>query len=436
MKTRLCITSPVTGLLLSMGLVLAIILVAVAPAHGQQEGTRNVAFIFDTSGSMYASLEGTTRLEIAKDAIINLSGQIDSGTNASLWVYGHRLPQSEPAASCQDIEQVIPLGTVNPNQFADVVSNLDAIGYTPISSTLEMAASTLPPGENNTIILISDSEETCAGNPCAVAEALHAANVGLVVNTIGFAADEVTRQQLQCIAEVTGGVYLDAPGADELNAALIEVASPSGSIRIVDPAGNVLPDVSFSVAAAGTYAGTARLPTGIYDVHVRVDPVVEQQVQLEPGAVADIVVTPIEIGTVALVDPQGTPLTDISLSIIDPTTNERLGTRNGSVNVPPGSYVAEIRTLIPFQQNVEVVNGETTEIVVDTTSGTIVSVDQNGTPVTGITLVITQTETGQQLYAHGQGAYAVPPGTYDIEVRTEERYTVSVTVTVPVTVNQ
>jgi hypothetical protein len=415
-------------------LVLVMALLGVFTIYAQQEGNRNVVFVFDASGSMNAAMEGTTRLAIAKEAMTNLTGQMEAVTLASLWVYGHRLPQSDPAASCMDIEQIITLDALDRQQFADAVANLNAIGYTPISTTLEMAAASLPPGEINSIILISDGEETCAGNPCAVAQALHAANVDLVVNTIGFAADAATRQQLQCIAEVTGGLYLDAPGADELNAALLEITTPPGSIRIVDPAGNVLPDIGFRVTQAesgapiGTYAGSASLPAGVYSVRVQVDPVIEQPVTLEPDAVVDIVVTPIAIGTVTLVDTEGNPVTDVSLSIIDPTSGERLGTRNGSINVPPGDYTAEVRALIPFEQAVTVVNGEITEIVVDTSAGTLITVDENGEAVDGITLVITQAETGQQLFANSNGIWKVPPGTYNIEIRTQLSSTLQVTV--------
>ena len=38
--------------------------------------------------------------------------------NAGLWVYGHRVEQDDQAASCLDIEEVIPLGPVDPDLAA------------------------------------------------------------------------------------------------------------------------------------------------------------------------------------------------------------------------------------------------------------------------------------------------------------------------------
>ena len=397
-------------------LLLAIIflLLGAISTAAQTEGERNIAFVLDASGSMQADLDGRTRMVVAQEAVINLSGALSPTANASLWVYGHRLPQSDPAASCQDIEQVIPLGPADPAQFQSVVGNLSAIGYTPISSTLQQAAGSLPPGENNTIVLVSDGEETCEGNPCAVAEALAGANVDLVVNTIGFAADEATRQQLQCIAQVTNGTYIDAKNAEELNQALIKAAAAPATVRIVDPDGNILGDVPFSVTnletgeLIGTFSGTGLVPAGNHNVNVRAEPPVEQQIQAQPEDIIDIVVTPVTTGTIEVVDLDGNPLPDVTLAVFDGVTGDSLGARNGSFTVPAGAYLVEVRTLVRSYHEAAVVAGETVQIVIDTSAGTIATVDENGNPLAGITLVIRDAATGNQLHGNGLGEWGSP----------------------------
>lgn len=186
----------------------------------------NTAFILDASGSMQAELNGRPRLAIAQDAIGALSAGLPPEMNASLWLYGHRLEQEDKAASCQDIEEVIGLGPVDAARFNTVAHSFGAKGYTPITEALRQAATSLPigPNERNSIVLVSDGEETCEGDPCALAAELAAGDVQLVVHTIGFAVDEVTRAQLQCIADVTGGTYRDANDADGLELALEEAA--------------------------------------------------------------------------------------------------------------------------------------------------------------------------------------------------------------------
>jgi 6-phosphogluconolactonase (cycloisomerase 2 family) len=182
----------------------------------------NTAFILDASGSMLADLGGRSRLAAAQDAIGNLSAGLPASINASLWVYGHRVEKDNQADSCRDIEQVINLGPVDSQQFDSVAHSFEAKGYTPITDALLQAASSLPvgPEERNAVVLVSDGEETCGGDPCALAAELAAGNIKLVIHTIGLAVDDVTRAQLQCIADVSGGTYTDADSAENLSAAL------------------------------------------------------------------------------------------------------------------------------------------------------------------------------------------------------------------------
>ncbi|NOX62833.1 MAG: VWA domain-containing protein, partial [Chloroflexi bacterium] len=166
----------------------------------------NTAFILDASGSMLAALDNRTRLAVAQDAIGNLSAGLPSTINASLWVYGHRVAKTDLARSCQDIEEVIGLGAIDPDQFDAVAHGFSAKGYTPITDALTQAAASLPTGPNqrNSIVLVSDGEETCGGDPCALAAELAGSDASLVIHTIGLAVDDVTRAQLQCIADATG----------------------------------------------------------------------------------------------------------------------------------------------------------------------------------------------------------------------------------------
>jgi len=182
----------------------------------------SVAFILDASGSMLEALGGTTRLAAAQDAVTELSAHLPPEMNAALWVYGHRVEQDDKAASCQDIEEVLSLGPVDVALFDAVAHSFGAKGYTPIAESIRRAAESLPVGDSgyNSIVLVSDGEETCGGDPCAEAEALQARGVKVTIHSIGFAANPATRAQLQCISEVTGGTYRDAADAEELGLAL------------------------------------------------------------------------------------------------------------------------------------------------------------------------------------------------------------------------
>ncbi len=397
-------------------------------------GSSNVAIILDASGSMQAALGGSTRIDVAREAVISTAEQLPATTNASLWAYGHRLSQDDPAASCQDIEQVIPLSAVEIDGFSGTVRNLDAIGYTPISDTLQQVAASFPAdGSPRSIVLISDGEETCAGDPCAVARDLKLNNVDLVVNTVGFAADAATREQLQCIAQVTGGVYYDAQDADQLAASLEAAAVvPDGAVRIVDPQGNPLPDVAFSLSNAetgeslGSFLGGGSVPAGAYNAEIRLQELTVQPVTVIADETTDIVVNPIIGGQVQLVDADGMPLEELRFSLTD-AQGAYVGAYLGSGQVPVGEYSVSVATIIPFETTATVVEGEVTEIVVNTETGTIRLVDAATEAVLEEPLFEVSIPDGAYLGAHA-GTFDVPPGEYNVRVRSTVRLETTVTV--------
>lgn len=219
-------------------LVLAAVLVAVAfaatgPAAQENDGGA-VVVILDASGSMNRVDDGgTVLIDGAKDAIGRLVDAIPDGSEVGLVVYGHRVGDSDEAASCQDTEVLVPVGPLDREAVTSAVSGINALGYTPIARALQEAAAALPDGEG-TVILVSDGEDTCAPpDPCEVAAGLAGAGVDVRVHTVGFFLDDGTAQdQLGCIADATGGTYRAVGDIDALAAELgiiVRDALPDGS---------------------------------------------------------------------------------------------------------------------------------------------------------------------------------------------------------------
>jgi hypothetical protein len=86
----------------------------------------------------------------------------------------------------------------------------------------EAAADFSPGGERvtNAIIMVTDGEDTCDGDPCAVAGALHAADVALTTHVVGFALTGEQRRAVRCIAEQGGGELFAADDAESLSEAV------------------------------------------------------------------------------------------------------------------------------------------------------------------------------------------------------------------------
>lgn len=205
-----------------------------------------VEIIFDASGSMAGWLGGQTKLALAKEALrAAAEGLDDENLLVAFRAYGFDQSVAKTAeASCANTELLMPFS--DSRQAAEVTrkaEELVAYGYTPIARSLELAGQDLGAVEaaQRMIILISDGEETCDGDPQSVARALRAQGIDLQTHVVGFDLDEVARIQMSEIAREGGGNYYDASNGAELGENLIrvielaqEAADPWGA-RIIHP---------------------------------------------------------------------------------------------------------------------------------------------------------------------------------------------------------
>ena len=139
-----------------------------------------------------------------------------------LMAYGHR-----SKGNCADIEMLKAPAVLDKAGFQRAVNALQPKGMTPISASVRMAAEQLKFSERKaTVILVSDAEETCHADPCALGQELEKLGVDFTAHVIGFDIEKGSKAhaQLQCLATSTGGKYLDARNAEDLNKAMGDVA--------------------------------------------------------------------------------------------------------------------------------------------------------------------------------------------------------------------
>ena len=81
------------------------------------------------------------------------------------------------------------------------------------------------------MILITDGLETCNADPCALARELEATGADFTTHVIGFGLSPEEGQQVACLADETGGVYLQAADAgallDALASTVAEASMPT-----------------------------------------------------------------------------------------------------------------------------------------------------------------------------------------------------------------
>ena len=181
----------------------------------------DVMVVYDASGSMWGQIDGTSKIEIARDVMGDLLDSWPDNTNLGLVAYGHR-----QGGDCADFETVVPIGPVDRSDFRQVVDGINPLGRTPLSAAVQHAAEELSWRDAPaTVILISDGIENCQADPCALSAQLAEQGVAFTTHVIGFDLATDEHPHLACIAQNTGGMFLPAQDAAELAAAVQQVGA-------------------------------------------------------------------------------------------------------------------------------------------------------------------------------------------------------------------
>src|ERR1700754_359279 len=212
-----------------------------APAYADEttpEAPR-VELVLDVSGSMAAAdIGGETRIAVAKRAFGQVVDALPETTQLGIRVLGATYGGDDKGPGCQDTQQIVPVGPVQPTAAKNAIASLKPTGYTPIGLALRAAAKDLGTSESaRRIVLITDGEDTCTPpDPCTVARELAAQGTKLVVDTLGLTPDEKTRKQVLCISTATGGPYASAKSQQELTDRVQQLVDRAAVPPAVTPA--------------------------------------------------------------------------------------------------------------------------------------------------------------------------------------------------------
>ncbi len=200
--------------------------------------TTRILFVFDASQSMGGQWQSGIKFNIARDLLARMLDSLRGVPNLEmgLRVYGHQKPV--PPQDCNDTRLEVPIGKNNISRIESILKNLVPRGTTPIAYSLEQTEKDFTPCENcrNIIVLITDGDEECGGDPCAVSRALQQKGIMLKPFIIGIGRD--FRADFECV-----GNYFDASTEHNFQTVLKVVISQAlnsttAQVNLLDADGN------------------------------------------------------------------------------------------------------------------------------------------------------------------------------------------------------
>ncbi|WP_188195862.1 VWA domain-containing protein [Nonomuraea sp. SYSU D8015] len=197
-----------------MSVILLVLSPFVVPSAAEPAG--ELVVLLDVSGSMEESDgSGSTRIAAARKAIGGIVDAAPDGALLGLRSYG---------GGCTETDLHLRPSPLDRDAFKRKVAALRPRGDTPIAYALKQAAEDFTGDGPKTILLVSDGEETCGGDPVATAAELVKKGVDVQIDVVGFRVRDAARSQLVRIAKEGGGRYADAQNGDQLAGRLRRLA--------------------------------------------------------------------------------------------------------------------------------------------------------------------------------------------------------------------
>ena len=219
------------------------------PVAAQQADSAAI-LIYDASGSMWGQLDGgVTKVEVAREVIGDFFVSRDNRVPLGVIAYGHNR-----RGDCSDIQVIANVGLNDPAELSSSLNRLNPRGMTPITDSLSLAASMIPPtAESADIILVTDGLETCDADPCALAAQLAQEGIAIRAHVVGFGLTSQEAAAMACVADATGGLLLTPQTGQELADALDQIAAVEPAPE-PEPVQEAFFDIGPNAEAGHTYS--------------------------------------------------------------------------------------------------------------------------------------------------------------------------------------
>ena len=263
-----------------------------------------ILFVLDGSGSMKQLYDKTSKFETAKNLLFKLIDSVEHknpNVEFAVRVFGFQSPNT--AHNCKDSKLVIPFAKNNASKIMGELGHITPQGMSPIAYSIQSGAADFPDDKHslNSIVLITDGEETCGGDPCKISKELLAKRVTLKPFIVGLNVDTIAYEKYKCM-----GNFYDTKDETSFYHAIGVIIkqtlnTTTAQINLLDQNGNpTVTNIPFTLYDHSTgkieynfihtmnergNPDTLYLdPVGVYDLEVHTFPSVRKnEIELIPG---------------------------------------------------------------------------------------------------------------------------------------------------------
>lgn len=181
------------------------------PSRRFLKDKQETLILLDLSSSMNGRIQGTKKIDHVKEALLEFLDSLPAKEWIGLRVLGNGL-------GCGSTKLLVPIAQDNKDTLKGLISDLRPSGLTPLALALERSTKDFDwtrEGEK-LILLLSDGEDSCGGDPCAVIQRIKAdhPDLGIRIDVVALDVARRAQRQLACLADLTGGELIVLQGGD------------------------------------------------------------------------------------------------------------------------------------------------------------------------------------------------------------------------------
>lgn len=166
-----------------------------------------VLFLLDVSGSMKEEWNGKRKYDVARELLYKLIDSVERknpNVEFAVRAFGFQNPRADK--NCRDSKLIVPFAKNNAANIRSALDRISPQGMTPIAYSLLQSPADFPADAKslNSIVIITDGNENCEGNPCKSTRLLIDKKISVRPFIVGLDVGEKNAEQFKCI-----GTFLD-----------------------------------------------------------------------------------------------------------------------------------------------------------------------------------------------------------------------------------